>query len=122
MAAFCRSALVLRHFLPRITADAAKSTRAFTPKLFSTSTKAAFSQFARTRSAGAPSITTSVFERAESTAEDVKSSAKPKSSSFPKTSHKSVAYWLLGSAASVYGIVIFGGLTRLTESGYVGQH
>ncbi|KAF1952975.1 electron transfer protein 1, mitochondrial precursor [Byssothecium circinans] len=37
--------------------------------------------------------------------------------SWPKTSSKSVAYWLLGSAASVFGIVIFGGLTRLTESG-----
>lgn len=36
---------------------------------------------------------------------------------FPKTSSKSVAYWLLGSAASVFGIVVFGGLTRLTESG-----
>lgn len=40
-------------------------------------------------------------------------------SSFPETSDKSVAYWLLGSAASVFGIVIFGGLTRLTESGFV---
>ncbi|KAI4676843.1 uncharacterized protein J4E84_009438 [Alternaria hordeiaustralica] len=39
------------------------------------------------------------------------------SSSFPKTTSKSVAYWLLGSAASVFGIVVFGGLTRLTESG-----
>lgn len=38
-------------------------------------------------------------------------------SSFPQTSSKSVAYWLLGSAASVFGIVVFGGLTRLTESG-----
>lgn len=38
---------------------------------------------------------------------------------FPKTSSKGVAYWLLGSAASVFGIVVFGGLTRLTESGYV---
>lgn len=38
---------------------------------------------------------------------------------FPNTSTKTVAYWLLGSAASVFGIVIFGGLTRLTESGYV---
>lgn len=38
-------------------------------------------------------------------------------SSFPETSSKSVAYWLLGSAASVFGIVVFGGLTRLTESG-----
>lgn len=40
-----------------------------------------------------------------------------KTSSWPQTSSKSVAYWLLGSAASVFGIVIFGGLTRLTESG-----
>lgn len=38
-------------------------------------------------------------------------------SSFPDVSSKSVAYWLLGSAASVFGIVVFGGLTRLTESG-----
>ena len=38
---------------------------------------------------------------------------------FPSTSEKSVAYWLLGSAASVFGIVVFGGLTRLTESGYI---
>lgn len=37
---------------------------------------------------------------------------------FPEVSHKSVAYWLLASAASVFGIVVFGGLTRLTESGY----
>lgn len=42
-------------------------------------------------------------------------------SSFPETSSKSVAYWLLASAASVFGIVIFGGLTRLTESGYVAR-
>jgi cytochrome c oxidase assembly protein subunit 15 len=42
---------------------------------------------------------------------------KARSSSFPNTSSKSVAYWLLGSAASVFGIVVFGGLTRLTESG-----
>lgn len=37
---------------------------------------------------------------------------------WPEVSSKSVAYWLLGSAASVFGIVVFGGLTRLTESGY----
>lgn len=36
---------------------------------------------------------------------------------FPETNPKSVAYWLIGSAASVFGIVVFGGLTRLTESG-----
>ncbi|KAF7552814.1 hypothetical protein G7046_g7296 [Stylonectria norvegica] len=36
---------------------------------------------------------------------------------FPKTNSKSVGYWLVGSAVSVFGIVVFGGLTRLTESG-----
>lgn len=45
--------------------------------------------------------------------------AKANSKSFPETSSKSAAYWLLGSAASVFGIVVFGGLTRLTESGCV---
>jgi cytochrome c oxidase assembly protein subunit 15 len=43
--------------------------------------------------------------------------ATAKKTSFPETNSKSVAYWLLGSAASVFGIVVFGGLTRLTESG-----
>ncbi|KAI9718734.1 MAG: hypothetical protein M1812_003908 [Candelaria pacifica] len=42
----------------------------------------------------------------------------PKSTKyFPQISERVVAYWLLGSAASVFGIVVFGGLTRLTESG-----
>nr|POE49143.1 cytochrome c oxidase assembly protein cox15 [Quercus suber] len=45
------------------------------------------------------------------------STTAAKSSSWPATSSSSVAYWLLGSAVSVFGIVIFGGLTRLTESG-----
>ena len=44
----------------------------------------------------------------------VKETAKK---AFPETSSKTVAYWLLGSAASVFGIVVWGGLTRLTESG-----
>ncbi|KAI1175197.1 cytochrome c oxidase assembly protein COX15 [Nemania sp. FL0916] len=44
--------------------------------------------------------------------------SKASTRAFPEvTSSKSVAYWLLGSAASVFGIVVFGGLTRLTESG-----
>ncbi|KAI9842882.1 MAG: Cytochrome c oxidase assembly protein cox15 [Thelocarpon superellum] len=40
-----------------------------------------------------------------------------KISFFPENNQQIVAYWLLGSAASVFGIVILGGLTRLTESG-----
>ncbi len=45
------------------------------------------------------------------------SSAAPSGKAFPEYSSRAVAYWLLGSAASVFGIVVFGGLTRLTESG-----
>ncbi|KAI9845084.1 MAG: Cytochrome c oxidase assembly protein cox15 [Sclerophora amabilis] len=41
----------------------------------------------------------------------------PPAGFFPATTENSVAYWLIGSAASVFGIVVFGGLTRLTESG-----
>lgn len=44
--------------------------------------------------------------------------AKDRKRHFPDFSEKIVAYWLFGSAASVFGIVVFGGLTRLTESGY----
>ncbi|KAG8532721.1 uncharacterized protein KY384_002598 [Bacidia gigantensis] len=36
---------------------------------------------------------------------------------FPRLTRKPVGYWLLFSAANVFGIVVFGGLTRLTESG-----
>ncbi|EXJ89537.1 cytochrome c oxidase assembly protein subunit 15 [Capronia epimyces CBS 606.96] len=43
--------------------------------------------------------------------------SKSRKSTLPDTSSNTVAYWLLGSAASVFGIVVFGGLTRLTESG-----
>lgn len=45
--------------------------------------------------------------------------AKPRQEKkfFPETSTNGVAYWLLASAGSVFGIVVFGGLTRLTESG-----
>lgn len=46
------------------------------------------------------------------------STTAPKAkNAWPETTSNPVAYWLLGSAASVFGIVVFGGLTRLTESG-----
>ncbi|KAK8034675.1 cytochrome oxidase assembly protein [Apiospora rasikravindrae] len=43
--------------------------------------------------------------------------ASPAKAAWPETNDEAVGYWLLGSAASVFGIVVFGGLTRLTESG-----
>lgn len=45
------------------------------------------------------------------------STSTSSTSSWPQVSSPAVGYWLLASAASVFGIVIFGGLTRLTESG-----
>ncbi|KOS20042.1 Electron transfer protein 1 [Escovopsis weberi] len=51
-------------------------------------------------------------------AAQAKDAAGKASRSFPqRTTSKAVAYWLLGSAASCFGIVVWGGLTRLTESG-----
>ncbi|KAE8374989.1 cytochrome oxidase assembly protein-domain-containing protein [Aspergillus bertholletiae] len=61
-----------------------------------------------------------VFRRSASgsaVANAIEEGASNAKSSFPKVTHKVVAYWLLGSAVSVFGIVVFGGLTRLTESG-----
>lgn len=56
---------------------------------------------------------------ATTTLNSVKSTAPAAKAAWPETNSKAVGYWLLGSAASVFGIVVFGGLTRLTESGYV---
>ncbi|EER23732.1 Cytochrome oxidase assembly protein [Coccidioides posadasii C735 delta SOWgp] len=60
------------------------------------------------------SMIRSISQTATISAAEVGAATK---SRFPNVSSKIVAYWLLGSAASVFGIVVFGGLTRLTESG-----
>ncbi|CZS96926.1 hypothetical protein WAI453_010243 [Rhynchosporium graminicola] len=46
-----------------------------------------------------------------------KKAGSSKKGFFPETSSNAVGYWLLASAGSVFGLVVFGGLTRLTESG-----
>ena len=86
-------------------------------------------QFAKNSTQARPSLSRSVntaviqSKRFASTVaasnltQPVQAQAK-RGSSFPETSSNAVAYWLLGSAASVFGIVVFGGWTRLTESGY----
>lgn len=65
------------------------------------------------------SLNANITKAAKPAPQASSSQSSGKSSSFPETNHKVVGYWLLGSAASVFGIVVFGGLTRLTESGYV---
>ncbi|KPI39377.1 Cytochrome c oxidase assembly protein COX15 [Cyphellophora attinorum] len=58
------------------------------------------------------------FSTGRASFSELVATTKPKKKSFfPTRTSNSVAYWLLGSAASVFGIVVFGGLTRLTESG-----
>ncbi|KAJ1961885.1 Cytochrome c oxidase assembly protein cox15 [Dispira parvispora] len=57
---------------------------------------------------------------APSTAESTGSHQSHSQSQGPSSeppSRKAVGYWLLASAASVFGIVVWGGVTRLTESG-----
>lgn len=41
----------------------------------------------------------------------------PPKSKYPLNSRSSVGYWLIGTSGLVFGIVVLGGLTRLTESG-----
>ncbi len=94
---------------PRVATQPDKQTRAF-----GSSTRRASSAISRKL---APEIGTSspLSFLGKSTRQNAN---KSKKGFFPTTSQKPVAYWLLGSAASVFGIVVFGGLTRLTESGY----
>ncbi|KAJ9607234.1 Cytochrome c oxidase assembly protein cox15 [Cladophialophora chaetospira] len=92
---------------------ALKTSTSLSPPKPSTRT---FSQSARARN------TTTVEEGVRTKTQDQQggqTGEEPKSrrAFFPDTSSNVVAYWLLGSAASVFGIVVFGGLTRLTESG-----
>ncbi|KAK4100506.1 COX15-CtaA-domain-containing protein [Parathielavia hyrcaniae] len=63
------------------------------------------------------SLNSNVTKTAQPTAQTPGPQTSGKSSSYPETNAKVVGYWLVGSAASVFGIVVWGGLTRLTESG-----
>ena len=53
----------------------------------------------------------------ESAGSDEKSENSEKKGWFAETNDRVVGVWLLGSAGLVFGIVVLGGLTRLTESG-----
>ena len=102
--------------LPRVAIRPNLFNRAFTKptKAFKTSTRRASSATSDTfASANGSSTPFSVLVKSIG-----QTAGKTKPGFFPTRSEKSVAYWLLGSAASVFGIVVFGGLTRLTESGY----
>ncbi|KAH9886558.1 putative cytochrome c oxidase assembly protein [Xylariomycetidae sp. FL2044] len=83
----------------------------------SSSTAAGAPEKMRKKSLGAAFFSTRAVARTASTTATTAAPSAGRSSSFPETSSKAVAYWLIGSAASVFGIVVFGGLTRLTESG-----
>ncbi|KXJ89753.1 cytochrome oxidase assembly protein-domain-containing protein [Microdochium bolleyi] len=109
----------------RIAAQLAASRRftSTTSKPATTSTKTTTLQ---SRAVPFPSTTTTTTtadnsgaagEAASGAGEHAGSGSGSKSSSFPEMSSRSVGLWLVGSAFSVFGIVIFGGLTRLTESG-----
>ncbi|RAL16366.1 cytochrome c oxidase assembly protein cox15 [Aspergillus homomorphus CBS 101889] len=119
------SAPLLRSFAPRLSNNlfSCRQCAVRTQNYVSTSA------FSRKQFLTPPSVrnavnTISLRFRAQSTlasrpgyAARLNSSEEAKKSFFPPVTDKKVAYWLLASAASVFGIVVFGGLTRLTESG-----
>lgn len=118
----CASRLVARQNFPR-TASISRCT-----SLPRTSTSIAhnilektqsrpFSLSSKLRQAATPteSATTPLGNLASSIA--TKSAQKVKGNAWPETTSKAAGYWLIGSAVSVFGIVVLGGLTRLTESG-----
>ncbi|PMD31056.1 cytochrome c oxidase assembly protein-like protein cox15 [Hyaloscypha variabilis F] len=76
------------------------------------SSAATFPELASTKSSPLSSLSQTI-----SNAEKERAKGGAKKGFFPETSSNAVAYWLLASAGSVFGIVVFGGLTRLTESG-----
>lgn len=62
------------------------------------------------------------LKRAYSTASSTFESAANATRAIPKAKPdvvppKSVGYWLIGTSTLIFGIVVLGGLTRLTESG-----
>ncbi|KAF2669839.1 COX15-CtaA-domain-containing protein [Microthyrium microscopicum] len=113
MAGFSRTVPLLRQISPRLTPSFftnKAASRISKPLPFSQQTP--FFVFSRSQTSHA-----SVQTPLSSISATAISANAFQSRVHTQTSSKSVAYWLLGSAASVFGIVIFGGLTRLTESG-----
>ncbi|KAK5303342.1 Cytochrome c oxidase assembly protein cox15 [Exophiala xenobiotica] len=99
-----------------------RSTRKHAPRLVCQSPIQTNAQNRLARTFSASTISRATQTASDSTQsstgnEETGNKSQKKNSFFPDTSSNVVAYWLLGSAASVFGIVVFGGLTRLTESG-----
>ena len=83
----------------------------------------AFADSAATRKTPLSNLSETIYiskQAAEKVAQEAsrKGASELKKGFWPETSSNAVGYWLLASAGSVFGIVVFGGLTRLTESGY----
>ncbi|ONH68425.1 Cytochrome c oxidase assembly protein COX15 [Cyberlindnera fabianii] len=92
--------------------------------LSSANTKGLFqSNFKSFASRARRSITTSAINKntiSISTSTTTESNTEPKTKSRKRpliNSSSSVGYWLIGTSGLVFGIVVLGGLTRLTESG-----
>ncbi|KAI5817804.1 cytochrome oxidase assembly protein-domain-containing protein [Pyronema omphalodes] len=97
----CTGASSLRNLSPTFSSIVAKNRTTFARS---------FSSTLKTRQSAAPTL----GNLADSiTAQQAGKAAR----SWPEISDKKVGYWLMGSATLVFGIVVLGGLTRLTESG-----
>ncbi|KAK4950035.1 hypothetical protein LTR28_007135 [Elasticomyces elasticus] len=99
-----------------------QSRAATSPRIFHSKRQTPFLHAFRTQTTHAPTLSSNGAARDAASplsalSRSIGASVTPRTRAFPETSDRAVAYWLLGSAASVFGIVVFGGLTRLTESG-----
>jgi cytochrome c oxidase assembly protein subunit 15 len=114
----------LRRAAPRLAKGFFDCRHGAKPSVFSplrVQTKSAFETIRFYNSTAPLKSNTAVFEKTPLSALSQKIGEAPNSpaakKAWPQTSSRGVAYWLLASAASVFGIIVFGGLTRLTESG-----
>ncbi|KAN0068359.1 Cytochrome oxidase assembly domain containing protein [Elaphomyces granulatus] len=121
MASLSTSVSISRRFVPRIPKDFSSCRHCLLNRsLISKSFRSHFTSNIKRTAQVFPSLRNRIRGPSNLSISFLSTTARPlepSKSRFPMLSDKVVAYWLLGSAASVFGIVVFGGLTRLTESG-----
>lgn len=115
------TASITKSGISRLSSSSAHSSLSFFNRNAQQSTAAAaaagkrlFHSSATSRFAGRYSI---LRQEAKQEVKQQSQQQRPRKSGYPVNSHSNVGYWLIGTSGLVFGIVVLGGLTRLTESG-----
>lgn len=101
------------------TAGAGSTAASILTRTFSTGTRSQIRQFSTARPARNAAASNAEFERvAKSVSESLQANPLVNTTKRrPINTWRPVGYWLIGMSGLVFGIVVLGGLTRLTESG-----